>query len=206
MLGVMLCMGMMMAGCAKTQEAPQAEVNEMSMEEAGQDTDQTDGTEENAGGTEDAGKDADGTEDAGKDADGTEGAEQDAEEREDKKQDVAKTDDTDEGQTVNTTQGVEHLGGKVQSPQEDGMILAQTTIMDENNQVTLLTVEDAKKIPVKFTADTKVEHWTIQGGGAGIDMKEAVFSDLKEGMGVELEGYFEGDVFVATKVIIEVYA
>lgn len=196
MLGVMLCMGMMMAGCAKTQEAPQAEVNEMSMEEAGQDTDQTDGTEENAGGTEDAGKDAG----------GTEGAEQDAEEREDKKQDAAKTDDTDEGQTVNTTQGVEHLGGKVQSPQEDGMILAQTTIMDENNQVTLLTVEDAKKIPVKFTADTKVEHWTIQGGGAGIDMKEAVFSDLKEGMGVELEGYFEGDVFVATKVIIEVYA
>ncbi|MDE7197956.1 MAG: hypothetical protein K2O15_03630 [Lachnospiraceae bacterium] len=152
MLGVMLCMGMM-AGCAKTQEAPQAEVNEMSMEETGQDTD-----------------------------------------------------DTDEGQTVNTTQGVEYLSGKVQSPQEDGMILAQTTIMDENSQVTLLTVEEAKKIPVKFTADTKVEHWTIQGGGAGVDMKEALFSDLKEGIGVELEGYFEGDVFVASKVIIEVYA
>lgn len=85
------------------------------------------------------------------------------------------------------------------------MILAQTTVSDEDGMVTLLNVEDAKKIPVKYTADTKVEHWTIQGGGAGIDMQEASFSDLEEGQGVEVEGNFEGETFVATRVIIEVY-
>lgn len=50
-----------------------------------------------------------------------------------------------------------------------------------------------------------MEHWIIQGGGAGIDMQDAAFSDLKEGMGVELEGNYDGETFVATKVIIEDY-
>lgn len=109
------------------------------------------------------------------------------------------------GQTLNWAEGTESLGGTVQSPQEDGMILAQTTVSDEDGMVTLLDVKDAKKIPVKFTADTKVEHWTIQGGGAGIDMQEVSFSDLEEGQGVEVEGNFEGETFVATRVIIEVY-
>lgn len=111
----------------------------------------------------------------------------------------------DKQQTVTVSQGTEHLGGKVQNPQSDGMTFAQTTLVDEEGMVTLLDVEDAKKIPVKFTEDTKVEHWTIQGGGAGIDMQNAAVSDLKEGMGVELEGYFDGETFVATKVIIEDY-
>ena len=114
-------------------------------------------------------------------------------------------DETDGGQTINPLQGTEHLGGKVQSPQADGMILAQTTLVDEDGMVTLLEVKDAKKISVIFTADTKAEHWIIQGGGAGIDMKEASLSDLEENMGVELEGYFEGEAFVATRVIIEEY-
>lgn len=111
----------------------------------------------------------------------------------------------EESPKLSLSQGTEHLGGKVQNPQVDGMTFAQTTLVDEEGMVTLLDVEDAKKIPVKFTEDTKVEHWMIQGGGAGIDMQNATVSDLKEGMGVELEGYFDGDTFVATKVIIEDY-
>ena len=50
-----------------------------------------------------------------------------------------------------------------------------------------------------------MEHWTIQGGGAGIDMREAALSDLEEGMSVELEGYYEAGTFVATRVIMEIY-
>lgn len=110
-----------------------------------------------------------------------------------------------EGQAVAILQETAHLGGKVQAPQADGMTLAQTTLMDEEGMVTLLDVKDAKKIPVKFTADTKVEHWTIQGGGAGIDMREAAVSDLEAGMGVEMDGYYEGETFVATRVIMEEY-
>ena len=100
-------------------------------------------------------------------------------------------------------QGKEYLGGTVQELQTDGMILAQTTLMDDNNSVTLLEVEDAKKISVKFAEDMRVEHWTIQGGGAKIDMQEAAVSDLEPGMGVELEGYYDGESFMATKIIIE---
>lgn len=111
----------------------------------------------------------------------------------------------EESPKLTVSQGTEHLGGKVQDPQADGMTFAQTTLVDEEGMVTLLDVKDAKKIPVKFTEDTKVEHWTIQGGGAGIDMQNAAVSDLKEGMCVELEGYFDGETFVAIKVIIEDY-
>lgn len=106
------------------------------------------------------------------------------------------------------SEGTEHLGGKVQSVADDGMIVAQTTVMGEgedDGMVTLVDEKDAKKIPVKFTADTKVEHWIIQGGGAGIDMRDAALSDLKSGMGVELEGDYEGENFIATRILIEEY-
>lgn len=110
-----------------------------------------------------------------------------------------------QGQAVAMSQDTAHLGGKVQAPQADGMTLAQTTLTDEDGMVTLLDVEEAEKIPVRFTEDTKVEHWTIQDGGAGIDMRDAAVSDLEEGMGVEMEGYYEGGTFVATRVIMEEY-
>lgn len=104
------------------------------------------------------------------------------------------------------SEGTEHLGGTVQSLEDDGMVLAQTTVMGEDDSTVILVDEkDAKKIPVKFTADTKVEHWIIQGGGAGIDRKNAELSDLKAGIGVELEGFYEGDTFVATRILIEEY-
>ena len=111
----------------------------------------------------------------------------------------------DAEQSVRASEGTQYLGGKVQSPQTDGMTLARTTLMNEDNTVTLLDDKDAEKIPVRFTADTKVEHWTISGGGAGIDMRDADVSDLEEGMGVELEGYYVGDTFMATRVIMEEY-
>lgn len=110
-----------------------------------------------------------------------------------------------QGQAVAMSQDTAHLGGKVQAPQADGMTLAQTTLTDEDGMVTLLDVDEAEKIPVRFTEDTKVEHWTIQDGGAGIDMRDAAVSDLEEGMGVELEGHYEGGTFVATRVIMEEY-
>lgn len=110
----------------------------------------------------------------------------------------------DSVQEVKFSEGTQHLGGKIWKLQEDGMIFAHTSLV-EDSMVTILDVEDAEKIQVTYTADTKVEHWIIQGGGAGIDMQDAAFSDLKEGMGVELEGNYDGETFVATKVIIEDY-
>ena len=183
MIGMVLSVGMISAGCAGTvKNEPQTEVKELELTDEKQDAHPLEETEKETG-QEDRKPDAEAAEETEQDADETEPA----------------------GQTLNRAEGTESLGGKVQSPKEDGMILAQTTVSDEDGMVTLLNVEDAKKIPVKYTADTKVEHWTIQGGGAGIDMQEASFSDLEEGQGVEVEGNFEGEIFVATRVIIEVY-
>lgn len=183
MIGMALSVGMISAGCAGTvKNEPQTEVKELELTDEKQDAHPLEETEKETG-QEDRKPDAEAAEETEQDADETEPA----------------------GQTLNRAEGTESLGGKVQSPKEDGMILAQTTVSDEDGMVTLLNVEDAKKIPVKYTADTKVEHWTIQGGGAGIDRQEASFSDLEEGQGVEVEGNFEGETFVATRVIIEVY-
>lgn len=183
MIGMVLSVGMISAGCAGTvKNEPQTEVKELELTDEKQDAHPLEETEKETG-QEDRKPDAEAAEETEQDADETEPA----------------------GQTLNRAEGTESLGGKVQSPKEDGMILAQTTVSDEDGMVTLLNVEDAKKIPVKYTADTKVEHWTIQGGGAGIDRQEASFSDLEEGQGVEVEGNFEGEIFVATRVIIEVY-
>lgn len=183
MIGMALSVGMISAGCTGTvKNEPQTEVKELELTDEKQDAHPLEETEKETG-QEDRKPDAEAAEETEQDADETEPA----------------------GQTLNRAEGTESLGGKVQSPKEDGMILAQTTVSDEDGMVTLLNVEDAKKIPVKYTADTKVEHWTIQGGGAGIDMQEASFSDLEEGQGVEVEGNFEGETFVATRVIIEVY-
>ena len=49
------------------------------------------------------------------------------------------------------------------------------------------------------------EHWTIQGGGAGITKNDAVFSDIKVSDGLEASGFFDGNDFIAEKVIIELY-
>ena len=100
--------------------------------------------------------------------------------------------------------GTEFLSGKIQSVEEDGMIIAQTTIL-EDGMVTLVDEKDAKKISIKFIEDTKVEHWIIKGGGADIDRKDVALSDLTVGMGVEMEGYYEEEAFVAIRVLIEEY-
>lgn len=199
-IGFVFLIGIVTAGCAGTaQEVPQTEEREISLidegqEDTGKNTDQEDNEKPNSS---EAGE----TRQDDGEADETKQNEDKTEEN----ADGAETGESGNEQSIGMSEGMEHLGGKVQSTQEDGMIFAQTTLMDEDGSVTLLEVKDAKKIPVKFTADTKVEHWTIQGGGAGIDRKEAALSDLQEGMGVELEGYFEGETFVAVRVMIEVY-
>lgn len=205
-LGVMLGLGMMMTGCGKTPEtASTLEVQEISMEETAeekptaQDTDNEEAAEEKP-----TAQDADSAEEdepTKQDTDREETAEE-----EPTAQDTDSTaEEEQKGQKIDFAEGEEHLGGKVQNPLADGMTLAKTTVM-EGNSVILLEEKDAEKIPVQFTADTKIERWTIQGGGANIDMKEAAVSDLKAGMGVELVGRFEGETFVASKVIIEEYS
>lgn len=191
---MLVCMGMMFltgaTGCAKTAQPPQ-----QTKEEAGGETDMQDESKE-------PDSDADEQkvpEETDSEADSKTDSQEIPEETE------SETDQSTPRQ-VAFSEGTEHLGGKVQSVSDDGMVFAQTTVKGEDeSMVTIVDEKDAKKISVKFTADTKVEHWIIQGGGAGIDMQDAEISDIKAGQGVELEGNYEGENFVAVRVLIEEY-
>ena len=106
--------------------------------------------------------------------------------------------------------GQEFLSGKVKELNEDGFLFSRTVLTtdSEGNRTSLVTFvdeEDAEKIPVKYTPDTKFEHWTIKDGGAGIDRKDALASDITKGMGLEISGHFEGIEFIAELILIEVY-
>lgn len=201
---MLVCMGMMFltgaTGCAKTAQPPQQTREENSNEE-----DMPDAQKESD-------NDADGQEvpeEVNSEADShTDTDDMDGQKEQNEPDANNKTFDQSTPRQVAFSEGTEHLGGKVQSVSDDGMILAQTTVMGEGEDegmVTIVDEKDAKKISVQFTADTKVEHWVIQGGGAGIDMQDAEISDIKASQGVELEGNYEGENFVASRVLIEEY-
>lgn len=102
---------------------------------------------------------------------------------------------------------MENIGGKVKSIAQDSFVISRV-IVDENGMILVMPGEggpDEVLTTIHCTDSTVFEHWTIQGGGAGIEKKEAAFSDITEGSGLEAEGYFDGEEFVANKVIIEVY-
>ncbi len=183
-----LALAMGMTGCVKTTEKREAEEENATQESEWEKEEPV------------TAKEAKPEPDKEEQADNDENPEPDKEEQADNVEKPAAAENI-----LDKAKGTEFLGGKVQNPQADGMTLAQTTIVDENGSVTMLDMKDAKRISVKFTPDTKVEHWTIQGGGAGIDMQAAEVSDLEEGMGVEVEGYYEEETFVAVKVIMEEY-
>ncbi len=197
-----LALAMGMTGCVKTTEKREAEEENATQESEWEKEEPV--TAKEAKPEPDKEEQADNVEkpepDKEEQADNVEKSEPDKEEQADNVEKPAAAENI-----LDKAKGTEFLGGKVQNPQADGMTLAQTTIVDENGSVTMLDMKDAKRISVKFTPDTKVEHWTIQGGGAGIDMQAAEVSDLEEGMGVEVEGYYEEETFVAVKVIMEEY-
>jgi len=99
------------------------------------------------------------------------------------------------------------IGGKVRSIAQDSFVISRV-LMEEDSSVVVIPEEGSPEeelVTVRCTDLTTFEHWTIQGGGAGIVKEEASFSDIQENGGLEAEGYFDGDEFVAEKVIIEVY-
>ena len=100
-----------------------------------------------------------------------------------------------------------YIGGKVRSIAQDSFVISRT-LMEENSSIVIMPEEGSPEeelVTIRCTDSTVFEHWTIQGGGAGIVKEEASFTDIQSGGGLEAEGYFDGEEFVAEKVIIEVY-
>lgn len=202
-----VCMSMIlltgMTGCAKTTQATQQAEEETGSQKTPEETDSDADSQKTP---EETDSKAD-SQEIPEEADShTDTDHMDGRKEQDKVDSDKETPDQSTPLKATFSEGTEFLGGTVQSVADDGMVFAQTTVKGEDeSMVTLVDEKDAKKIPVKFTADTKVEHWIIQGGGAGIDMRDAALSDVKPGLGVELEGYYEGDNFVTTRILIEEY-
>ncbi len=103
------------------------------------------------------------------------------------------------------------IGGKVRSVSQDSFVISRVLMEDSDDghgSVVLMPESGSPEeelVTVRCTDETVFEHWTIQGGGAGIETREASFSEIQEEGGLEAEGYFDGEEFVAEKVIIEVY-
>lgn len=108
----------------------------------------------------------------------------------------------EEGGDTDPAEGSEHLAGKVSELTPEGMVIIRTVIL-EGSTVRRVEEQDAQRVSVLCTPDTRFEHWVIQGGGAGIDRNPASFSDITEGMMLELSGYYEGSDFIAELVLIE---
>lgn len=97
------------------------------------------------------------------------------------------------------------IGGKVRSITQDGFVISRTLVEDSMVVMPEAGSPEEELVSVRYTDSTTFERWTIQGGGADIVMEEAASPDIREGTGLEAKGYFDGEEFVAEKVIIEIY-
>ena len=98
------------------------------------------------------------------------------------------------------------IGGKVRSVGEDEFVISRT-LMDDDGFIVMPEAGSPEEVlvTVQCAESTSFEHWTIQNGGGDVVRKEAAFSDIQEGAGLEAWGYFDGEEFIAEKIIIEVY-
>lgn len=111
---------------------------------------------------------------------------------------------------ANVDENTTIIGGKVRSVTQDSFVISRTLIEDSDDGASYVTIPgegspEEELVTIHCTGTTAFELWTIQGGGTGIETDEATFSDIQIGGGLEVEGYFDGEEFIAEKVIIEIF-
>lgn len=110
-------------------------------------------------------------------------------------------------------ENTEQLDGNVRGIGDNGIVIIKTrTEETEEDGVSLAiapapgneTAEDY--VDVNFADHVKFECRVVKNGGLNpeedVTIKEASFSDIKDDMSVTLEGYYDGDVFIAEKVVL----
>lgn len=124
----------------------------------------------------------------------------------DQEQDQAQRDQTEAKSPEKTI-----IGGKVRSIAHNSFVLSLSIWEDsEDGSGSCVLIPEPgspeeELVTVRCEDSVVYELWTIQGGGAGIQKEEAAFSQIQEGIGLEAEGHYEEDEFVADKIIIEIY-
>ena len=106
----------------------------------------------------------------------------------------------------------EQLDGNVRGTGDNGIVIIKVKTEELEDGVSLAiqpasgneTAEDY--VDVNFTDDTTFELHVVKNGGVNPDedvtVKEASISDIVGDMSVTLEGYYDGEVFVAGKVVL----
>lgn len=106
----------------------------------------------------------------------------------------------------------EQLDGNVRGIGDNGIVIIKVRTEELEEGVSLAiqpasgneTAEDY--VDVNFTDDTTFELHVVKNGGVNPDedvtVKEASISDIVGDMSVTLEGYYDGEVFVAGKVVL----
>lgn len=106
----------------------------------------------------------------------------------------------------------EQLDGNVRGIGDNGIVIIKVKTEELEDGVSLAiqpapgneTAEDY--VDVNFTDDTTFELHVVKNGGVNPDedvtVKEASISDIVGDMSVTLEGYYDGEVFVAGKVVL----
>lgn len=164
-----------------------------------------------------------GTDESGADLDEAEGTEQDETENDGAPESdgtKSKSDEAGSGDTADTDvnegddaysisgEGV-FIGGEVRSVSQDSFVISRTLIEDDGEGMTAMMPQagspEEELVTIRLADAVTFERWTISGGGAGIDKAEASFAEVQEGTMLEAQGSFEGEEFVAKKVIIEIY-
>lgn len=101
------------------------------------------------------------------------------------------------------------IGGEVRSVSQDSFVISRTLTEDDGEDMIAVMPQagspEEELVTIRLADAVSFERWTISGGGAGIDKADASFAEVQEGTMLEAQGSFEGDEFVAKKVIVEIY-
>lgn len=108
---------------------------------------------------------------------------------------------------VQGQQKTEELTGNVSSIGEDSIVISQS--FEEEGGVLVAPADgspDQVLITVRVSDQTQYEMKTVKNSGvngdADVEKKSGSFSDLEQDSSVDLTGYYEGEEFVAEKIVI----
>ncbi|MDE6387546.1 MAG: hypothetical protein K2L82_07045 [Lachnospiraceae bacterium] len=191
MATVVLTLVMMATGCGSGQEPEGDNVaisteNDVNADETGEHNPEEDAPEE----------------------DETQSGEPDGTEQTSQGEEAESADDEGNGENIiNVSDDAIFIGGHVRSVSQDSFVLSRTLLDDDGMIIAMPEAGSPEEelVTVRCTDSTVYEWWTIRSGGGSIDKEETSFSELKESAGVEALGRFDGEEFIAEKVIIEVY-
>ena len=107
------------------------------------------------------------------------------------------------------SQSDSELDGDIESIADNSVIINKIFHPSANTAVSY--TEDSEKvlITVYFSEETEFEVWTVKNNGvngdADTEKQQGAFSDLKQGVHINMTGSYEGDDFHANHVIIYNY-